>query len=467
MNKTLKRKFAYAFVLLLALSFAFGILCAFGCGEPPAPEVKVKSVKIAENPAKTEYYVGDVFDISGGKIAVEYSDGSSEVLDMSAEGVTVSEVMIAVSGDDDSEEKTVTVRYGGKSARFKINVSHKYFKLVYDYGYEGATNTENRVRKGSKATEPEKPVRSGYTFENWFADADFTEVFDFAATEINEDTTIYAMWTANAAVYFEVKFDCNYAGAPSPSKQKVKENELARRPADPKRYGFEFLGWHTDAACENVYDFASASVTGALTLYAKWNRTLPAGIREYVFEAEDTNLAGKKGPGMSGTTTATAMIQTDDGTLGASNERFIGYQYANGCSIEFGFISDVAVDDAKIVLRFSAELRDYLMTPASYKIMLNGTSLNYPQIAFTGVPASSLGDAGKISALAFADYVIAENVSLRVGFNSVILQTSNNHPLEGTTIEADAPLIDCLKITTSAILEWSAADGLPKTDNYE
>jgi len=40
-------------------------------------------------------------------------------------------------------------------------------------------------------------------------------------------------------------------------------------PADPYREGYEFLGWYTDKALKNTYDFATP-LQGDLLLYAKW-----------------------------------------------------------------------------------------------------------------------------------------------------------------------------------------------------
>ena len=45
------------------------------------------------------------------------------------------------------------------------------------------------------------------------------------------------------------------------------------RPADPTYSGLTFGGWYTDSACMQVYDF-DAAVTGNLTLYPRWQKTL-------------------------------------------------------------------------------------------------------------------------------------------------------------------------------------------------
>lgn len=201
-------------------------------------------------------------------------------------------------------------------------------------------------------------------------------------------------------------------------------------------------------------------MTAEITLYADWGDNL-----SYVFEAEDVVLDGKYGVGLSGTAGGAMMIQA--GTeLGASNNLFVGYQYDYGCSISFAIVSDATVSDAKITLRLSAEYRDISIDTQSYLIELNGEPLTY-DIEFKDVPSPDGQpiDINTIYALPFRDYVIAEDVTLREGVNVITLTTNNYDALAGTTMLAAAPLIDCLKIKTSATLEWSEADGYP-ADNY-
>ena len=51
---------------------------------------------------------------------------------------------------------------------------------------------------------------------------------------------------------------------------KVTDGDKASKPADPTRDGYEFAGWFSDEALTRAYDFSS-TVTGDVTLYAKWN----------------------------------------------------------------------------------------------------------------------------------------------------------------------------------------------------
>ena len=50
----------------------------------------------------------------------------------------------------------------------------------------------------------------------------------------------------------------------------VKYGATITAPAAPTATGYTFGGWYKDADCTNEWDFATDTVTGATTLYAKW-----------------------------------------------------------------------------------------------------------------------------------------------------------------------------------------------------
>ncbi len=433
-----------------------------GPDKPTEGEKTVTGIEVTKQPDKVEYFVGEEFSAAGGEITVTYSDNTTEKKSMADEGVTVSEVNTTINDESKTTDtKTVTVRFGGKSARFEVTVSHQLFTVQYDMGYEGAEGEKLTVKKDSKVERPADPTRESFNFENWYADSSLTTVFDFTAP-ITGDTTIYAKWLENA-VYYDVSFQLNYAGAVKPSVQKVKEGELAVKPTkDPARKGYAFEGWFADKEGTIPVDF-SKPIAANTEVYAKWTRTV-SGRNLYVFEAEDTNLNGKSGPGLSGTAGGPGMVQVSS-ELGASNDRFVGYQYETGCSLEFQFNSDMEVHDATITIRLSAELRDFDIDPESYKMSLNGEDLDYGTISFVNVPKGNSDDVGVILALPFQDYVIITGATLKEGMNVFSVTTTNDDAMSGTTMLSKAPMIDCIKIETEAVLDWAAQLGLPKK-NY-
>ena len=74
--------------------------------------------------------------------------------------------------------------------------------------------------------------------------------------------------TQDTTTKYTVKFNTN--GGSSVSSQRIEDGKAASKPSDPTKKGYSFIGWYSDEACNNVYDFATA-VTGNITIYAKWS----------------------------------------------------------------------------------------------------------------------------------------------------------------------------------------------------
>ncbi len=194
----------------------------------------------------------------------------------------------------------------------------------------------------------------------------------------------------------------------------------------------------------------------------------------YRFEAECTNIGGKEGPGWSGTS-KTMMVAASS----ASNGCVMSFLYKKGMSVNFVVVSDRDVDDATLVLRAGAEYIDMLIDPSRYKIRVDPVDeldlipvsdggawgawdkdfLNYYTGSnFKGYYIDSW-DCGEIHIDAsnskrvtgIADFTITTSLRLKRGVNSISFITDNDIVLGGT-LEAIAPVIDAIKITTSANL---------------
>ena len=185
------------------------------------------------------------------------------------------------------------------------------------------------------------------------------------------------------------------------------------------------------------------------------------GDGEGVFEAEYAQLPSD-GAGWSGGGGGKDTVGFDlDGEWNASNGYYLTNLYIKGATITFKINSDTAADDAKIILRLSAEdptgmlnsgnadSKTFSITSETYQVKVNGTVLTYETITFNKIQRVNK----------FADYTIATKVHLNQGENVVELVTNNEKSLGGTTL-ATAPLVDALKVKTSAKLSWQ-----PNTDN--
>ena len=425
-------------------------------GDNPGQQDKaVSKIEVSKKPDITEYAVGDTFSLAGGTLLVTYEDGTTEEISMTAEGVEVTPPGLSAPGT-----KRVKLEYGGEDCTFMVTVVNKSFKVTFELNYDGAPEaTVVSVLQGKTAEDPEAE-RSGYTLVGWYTNRDYIEKFDFE-TAVTSDLTLYALWTQDGATYHDVTFDYDFYGAriTEYSYPVIEGGKVAKPSADPERYGYVFAGWYDTSGAE--FDFDGA-ITADITVVAHWTKDAAfEGKREYVFEAEDVDLTGKSGPALSGQAVETGMIVTI-ANRNASGDRCVSYLYRNGLYLDFAFASDIAVSDATISVSLSAEYRDFTYNPDNYGIYLNGEKVDYDDIVFTGVPAP---DDNYVDCLNFKYYTIGINMPIKEGENVLRLMTENSVTMDGTTLEAAAPMVDAVRINTSAVLTWDGSKGLP-FDNY-
>ena len=134
------------------------------------------------------------------------------------------------------------------------------FNLIVDPAYaqndpEVWTNTTG-VGTGSKLTNP-----VAYTNP-----VDGSKQYHYMLTNVKADTAVNVKVTANAT--YTVTF---MTGTTPYQTQQVEFNHKATQPVDPVVEGFTFGGWYKDPGCAdaNKWNFATDTVTGPTTLYAK------------------------------------------------------------------------------------------------------------------------------------------------------------------------------------------------------
>ncbi len=76
-------------------------------------------------------------------------------------------------------------------------------------------------------------------------------------------------------VYYKVTFDINGHGDTAPAAlEHVRQGKTISEPEAPTADGYVFCGWYREAACRTPWNFKTDTVTGNLTLYAKWQKEI-------------------------------------------------------------------------------------------------------------------------------------------------------------------------------------------------
>lgn len=439
---------------IILICFAALLLCVPAMAEElaePDPSRTVASVEVARMPDKTVYIIGEEFSAEGGVIKVVYSDGAYVLLPMTHEDVKLSNPTMKTANT-----KNVTATYAKKRAAFKIEVVAGMIDVTFDYNYEGAPAAAvQQVSKGGTAAVPEAPVREGYDFVAWYANPDYTHVYDFQS-EVTETLTVYALWQKQGAEHVTVTFDYDYYGVKLSSySYPVEKGTAVSKPiADPVRTGYLFAKWVN--ADGSDYDFTQP-VTSDVTIKAVWTKAF-SDVQTWVFEAEDTDLTGKIGPSYSGSAQEESMIIFNDG-INASHDRVVGYLYERGITLEFPVAVDADITGAQILVRISGEYTTMSFDGNDFQVLVNGQAYHYSRV--------TLEVTDQAQVLPCEDLIVVHGVVFNQGANLIQLKTNNNNAIAGTTFKANAPMVDCIKVVTDAVVIWDENANVPAVWNYQ
>jgi uncharacterized repeat protein (TIGR02543 family) len=147
--------------------------------------------------------------------------------------------------------------------------------IPYTITYHLNDGTNNPANPASYTVESPaiilaEPSRADHTFEGWHSDADFAN----PATEISAgstgDKTFYAQWAYLYTVTFD---DDGGTTAANPPSKTVAEPAatIDSLPEPPAKTGYNFGGWFTQQNGGGSPFTATTTVTGSITVYAKWD----------------------------------------------------------------------------------------------------------------------------------------------------------------------------------------------------
>ena len=188
------------------------------------------------------------------------------------------------------------------------------------------------------------------------------------------------------------------------------------------------------------------------------------GGKEFVFEAENVDLTYLSGHGWSNEVMGVGLLIKDKYNAGASNDFALGYLYENGNEVEFYIDSSAAVDDVTLVLRCTMEHKNDSCEIAwdEMEITVNdGDPIEYRTLKFKNIPGLLTV---KNELAPFENKTIGK-ISLDEGENLIKIAITNDITMEGT-MQATAPIIDCIILKTDADVEFTWAEGFPMNEDY-
>lgn len=255
----------------------------------------------------------------------------------------------------------------------------------------------------------------------------------------------------DTSVKYTVTFNLNYDGAKATT-EKVESGKTVKEPSAPVRDGYDFLGWFT--ATENGEKFAfDKAISADVTVYAHWNKkgeNTPDAPKDYIMEAEDVDLSFVQGGDTSASPSGASLIVSGAGAHGGA---YIRALYVNELYLEFEFVSDKAVSGATLTFAFAGEFKDFTLNNEEFEVFVN-PELNddyFPVNHDRRVKYEEISLEGNAT---FSEFTLTAEMNIKEGKNIVYLLVNNTDSLAPTysTMNAKAPMIDYMKITTTATL---------------
>ena len=141
--------------------------------------------------------------------------------------------------------------------------------LTYDAG--GATGDvpeKVEVKAGTTVNlaRPEGLSKENATFAGWKLDEDEKIYKPGDQVKLEKARTATAQWTTDK---HKVEFD-TVGGSKAPDTQFVEHNGRAKKPADPTKENFVFLGWKENSSDADYFDFENKPIDKDIVLHAQW-----------------------------------------------------------------------------------------------------------------------------------------------------------------------------------------------------
>ncbi len=224
----------------------------------------------------------------------------------------------------------------------KFKKDDVYYKVSFDTNIANQEIAPLNVLEGTKATEPLVKLEVyGYDFVGWFVG---DKQWNFSTDIVNSNITLVAKFKENI---YNKEFTVNFIsdGKAYGEAVKVKYDKLVTKPADPKKDGFEFLGWYykNETGADVAWNFAADKVHGDVTLVASFKEI----IKEYVVKFDPNGGSPKPADQI---VKQNALAKSPDKPK-LQGYTFLGW-YIKGTETKWDFAKDKVSGDLELVARF-------------------------------------------------------------------------------------------------------------------
>ncbi|MDT3697824.1 MAG: InlB B-repeat-containing protein [Thermincola sp.] len=346
-------------------------------------------------------------------------------------------------------------------AKWMANPPVTYSVGVSASSSEGGTVSGGGTFGQGAAVTVTAAATSGYRFVNWTENGG--EVSTNAAYTFTLDAGDRNL-TANFELLstYNVIFD-SQGGSVVDGVYGVISGDKISVPAAPTWTGYTFDGWYKEAACTTAWDFGTDTVTGDITLYAKWTANPQATMESIAITAPATKLQYTVGESLD----LSGMVVT--GTYSDSTTKVETVTEANVS----GFDSSAPAADQVLTVTLGGKTTTYtvtinaapeatlesiaITTPATKLQYTVGESLDLSGMVVTGSysdsttkteTVSEANVSGFDSSAPAANQVLTVTVDGKTATYTVAINAASNNN-DGTSSPTATPVVEDTKVEAS------------------
>ncbi len=209
------------------------------------------------------------------------------------------------------------------------------------------------VNYGTSLPAPASPTRTGYTFGGWYPTAACNTIAISFPYTVTGNATLYAKWTLNR---YTVTFDSR--GGSAIAAVTVNHGDSITTPVNPSRTGYIFGGWYPSADCNTTAAPFPYTVTGNVTLYAKWtqNPAAPPAPATYTVRFDS-----RGGSSIAAVTANHGDRITAPANPGRTGYTFTGWYKDAACTAPWNFALNTVTGNMTLYAGWAAQTQSNLL----------------------------------------------------------------------------------------------------------
>ncbi len=297
-----------------------------------------------------------------------------------AKGVTV----ILVSPNASAKHYSESVAWGNRMEAVATEKTVPFIdlsKLSYGFLSEVYGSDTETVYKNYNLEADEDNLHSSYNGANKWASLVAGGLYAMGLDSIVDTDYVYVFIDSKGNVincsatgkmaegYARVTYSLNGQGG-ADTYTVVETGSRLTAPEEPSASGFTFGGWYRDAGCTAAWNFAEDTVTGDITLYAKWN-ALAAGT---IYTQDFSEVTDAKTVAVSTNAPDQLTIKED-----AGHGRYLAFDFSSTSANSRGAYMDFEGADVSGLEKYIVEF-DAAVTPGNNQetcLAVKGTDFSY------------------------------------------------------------------------------------------